>query len=243
MKNFSRSGFAPLILVLIVVGLLAIGGGAYYVMQKQAPPQQPINTGTLSEADARVIAQASCIKGGEALSTGTYNENSKTWWFDANLNTTREGCNPACVVSEETKQAEINWRCTGLITPTGTVVGNDKDIHGCIGSAGYSWCESKQKCLRPWEEKCEEDTGSLGCALETCHGLDVRCGPNPPHGCTEVYLIGDKCLRYAKCGVQNNKCQQIENPQFTQCKSCVKNCIETNGSNNAKLFECENACN
>ena len=71
----------------------------------------------LSEAEARIIAEKSCIKGGEALSVGTYNDNSKTWWFDANLNATREGCNPACVVNEETKTAEINWRCTGLKEP------------------------------------------------------------------------------------------------------------------------------
>lgn len=35
------------------------------------------------------------------------------------------------------------------------LLGGDKDTHGCIGSAGYSWCEIKQKCLRVWEEKCE----------------------------------------------------------------------------------------
>lgn len=34
------------------------------------------------------------------------------------------------------------------------IVGGDKDEHGCIGSAGYTWCESKQKCLRSWEEDC-----------------------------------------------------------------------------------------
>jgi len=34
------------------------------------------------------------------------------------------------------------------------IVGGDKDVHGCIGSAGYSWCEAKQKCLRVWEENC-----------------------------------------------------------------------------------------
>lgn len=33
------------------------------------------------------------------------------------------------------------------------MVGNDKDEHGCIGSAGYEWSEAKQKCVRPWEEK------------------------------------------------------------------------------------------
>ena len=35
------------------------------------------------------------------------------------------------------------------------LVGGDRDEHGCIGSAGYTWCEEKQKCLRVWEEECE----------------------------------------------------------------------------------------
>jgi len=38
------------------------------------------------------------------------------------------------------------------------LVGNDRDVHGCIPSAGYIWCEVKQKCLRPWEESCTSDT-------------------------------------------------------------------------------------
>ncbi len=37
------------------------------------------------------------------------------------------------------------------------LVGNDKDEHGCIGSAGYTWCEVKNKCLRTWEEECIEE--------------------------------------------------------------------------------------
>ena len=32
--------------------------------------------------------------------------------------------------------------------------GSDRDEHGCIPSAGYTWCEVKQKCLREWEEPC-----------------------------------------------------------------------------------------
>jgi predicted amidohydrolase YtcJ len=31
------------------------------------------------------------------------------------------------------------------------VVGGDRDEHGCIGSAGYQWCEKLGKCVRPWE--------------------------------------------------------------------------------------------
>lgn len=34
------------------------------------------------------------------------------------------------------------------------LIGGQKDEHGCIIPAGYSWCEPKQKCLRIWEERC-----------------------------------------------------------------------------------------
>lgn len=34
---------------------------------------------------------------------------------------------------------------------TPAMPGSDRDAHGCIGSAGYSWCESTGKCERPWE--------------------------------------------------------------------------------------------
>lgn len=81
------------------------------------------------------------------------------------------------------------------------------------------------------------------CSLENCHGLDIKCGSNPPDVCTETYMVGDKCLQYAKCGVQNGKCQQIENPQFTQCELCVQKCIDANKNDNMKSFECESQCN
>lgn len=31
------------------------------------------------------------------------------------------------------------------------LIGADKDTHGCIGSAGYLWCEKESQCTRPWE--------------------------------------------------------------------------------------------
>ncbi len=99
---------------------LALAGYWYFIKTPGTEtPQASQTPGTgLTEAEARQIAEEACIKGGEALTSGgTYNANSKTWWFDANLNSTPQGCNPACVVFEETKTAEINWRCTGLIIP------------------------------------------------------------------------------------------------------------------------------
>jgi hypothetical protein len=32
------------------------------------------------------------------------------------------------------------------------VVGGDKDEHGCIHSAGYTWSAAKNNCIRIWEE-------------------------------------------------------------------------------------------
>lgn len=34
------------------------------------------------------------------------------------------------------------------------LIGGEKDEGGCLISAGYSWCEIKQKCVRVWEEPC-----------------------------------------------------------------------------------------
>jgi len=31
------------------------------------------------------------------------------------------------------------------------LTGADRDAHGCIGSAGFSWCASTNQCERPWE--------------------------------------------------------------------------------------------
>jgi putative lipoprotein len=35
--------------------------------------------------------------------------------------------------------------------PAASTPGADRDEHGCIRSAGYSWCAKEDKCVRPWE--------------------------------------------------------------------------------------------
>ena len=41
------------------------------------------------------------------------------------------------------------------------IIGGDKDEHGCLIAAGYSWCEAKNKCLRVWEVPCIESASLL----------------------------------------------------------------------------------
>jgi len=52
------------------------------------------------------------------------------------------------------------------------LIGGDKDAHGCLAAAGYSWCEAKSKCLRTWEEKCEISTDKYSfIAIESRDGM------------------------------------------------------------------------
>jgi len=82
---------------------------------------QPTEGGETASAELTIkealeIAQDSeCMEEGALTGQTIYNENTKTWWIDLHPNEERPGCNPACVVSEATKTAEINWRCTGVI--------------------------------------------------------------------------------------------------------------------------------
>lgn len=72
----------------------------------------------LTREEALAIARnSSCVQEGTLTDTVVYNDYTRTWWIDLVPFTVKPGCNPACVVSEDTGTAEINWRCTGLLLP------------------------------------------------------------------------------------------------------------------------------
>jgi len=55
-------------------------------------------------------------------------------------------------------------------------LGADSDDHGCIATAGYSWCEPLAKCLRIWEEECEPlmETPSTTESVEDAAGKLIK---------------------------------------------------------------------
>lgn len=66
---------------------------------------------------------------------------------------------------EDKSSTQGFWICeNGQWAPSGNpnfskpdepcAIGEETDEHDCLISAGYSWCENKQKCLRTWEETC-----------------------------------------------------------------------------------------
>jgi hypothetical protein len=125
-------------------------------------------TGKMTVEEAMNIAKNSdCMKQGNLDGTSFYNENSKTWWFG--LDTKKPGCSPACMVWEENRSAEINWRCTGLAPPPGEHITNIT-------------CDVKKPC----------PTG-----LE-CYSFPEKEGPrcSDPDPCTNYYVCpeGKKCM-------------------------------------------------
>jgi len=68
----------------------------------------------MSLAEAMELEVASEC-GNNLKDTYMCNEGTETWWIDLDLD--KEMCNPACVVNVVTKEAVINWRCTGALPP------------------------------------------------------------------------------------------------------------------------------
>jgi len=49
-------------------------------------------------------------------------------------------------------------------------LGGEKDVHGCIGSAGFKWCAKTNRCERPWELATKEKFA------KSVEAFDAFCG-------------------------------------------------------------------
>ena len=122
----------------------------------------------------------------------------------------------------------------GCATQPGPILGGDKDEHGCIPSAGYSWCEAKQKCLRTWEENCSSDIATK--AKEYCNQANVG-SVNVCENYIEVNseLLGGGAKYYDLNGNAFN-CPVVGSDSMTkQCKEIFEGKL-------AETFKCERVC-
>jgi len=75
------------------------------------------------------------------------NSNSENCTIDEDCDTCSCGINQDC-------GACSNPRCVDNKCVYGdeTVIGGQRDEHGCLIAAGYSWNETEEKCVREWEQ-------------------------------------------------------------------------------------------
>ncbi len=127
----------------------------------------------------------------------------------------------------------------GCIEPQQPIhlVGNDTDAHGCIPSAGYTWCDAKQKCIRPWEENCTapilvgNDSDIHGCKASagyTWCEASQKCIRSFEENCTAPILVGnDSDIHGCKASAGYTWCEVLQ--------KCIRpweeNCTSSNQQN------------
>jgi len=108
-------------------------------------------------------------------------------------------------------------------------LGSDTDEHGCIGSAGYVWCESLHECVRPWETDCPtsliKEVAESFCGKENVDKVYV-CGDSIRVVST---LIGGGSTIYDASGHEIATCPVVGPDAMSEvCRQYLmgNNCIE-----------------
>jgi len=109
-----------------------------------------------------------------------------------------------------------------------TLVGGDRDAHGCIGSAGYEWCEALSECIRPWETNCtaaevlvggdRDSHGCIGSAGYTWCPEKSKCLRVWEENCTSA--DGRQCKTVSDCGAGAARCANGTCTQYDE-HGCV----------------------
>jgi len=107
-------------------------------------------------------------------------------------------CAPASSVQKEEKNKEAK-------TQKPEMVGNDKDEHGCIGSAGYVWSEMRHECIRAFE--LGDHFTAFGENHDSTYAAFVVYSMDKKQA--EVYLPGSKPVILTQVAVEKKQAQPI----------------------------------
>jgi hypothetical protein len=62
---------------------------------------------------------------------------------------------------------------TGCVGKNDDTIGGQKDEHGCLVAAGYTWCGTSEKCVRVFEEFCPDTAMSMVSEIEKEAGIKM----------------------------------------------------------------------
>jgi hypothetical protein len=94
-----------------------------------------------------------------------------------------------CAACAAKVQSWTDGECAGSEphpTPTEPrLIGGDRDEHGCLPPAGYSWNATAERCMRPWSGEVQGDVGGMrACTEEAKLCPDgTAVGRDPDNGC------------------------------------------------------------
>jgi hypothetical protein len=91
-----------------------------------------------------------------------------------------------------------------ILTNQPKIIGGDKDAHGCLIGAGYSWNETLQKCVREWEQ------GKNYCSPESRQAEVCAQFYQPVCGWFNSSI---QCIKYPCAATYSNSCFACANPQ------------------------------
>lgn len=131
------------------------------------------------------------------------------------------------------------------------LVGHAKDTHGCLSSAGYSYCATSDSCIRPWSDSCpggtkfcqeyckkmyaDQEVGSMKVTCACGKGGEALDYNPPP--CTDLapYRLADmlgKCEDSTEAyAVIDGQCERLDGCShslnaFGTQSECDSKCLE-----------------
>jgi len=109
--------------------------------------------------------------------------------------------------------------CNELKYDKKELIGKDKDDHGCMLMAGYSWCEAEQKCLRPWEESCSDYIMKHLKVIELKTGIDFT---EPTDTELIWYVESGKEVKKLKLQALSMKADRVSDSDFEKIRSVIE---------------------
>jgi len=137
------------------------------------------------------------------------------------------------------------------------LVGSQRDDHNCVMDGGYTWCESTQSCVRPWETHCPSlvvtepgpvvDHG-FGVPSTVCDKVCPPPMPCPMPAIPEFNMDGCKMNNHIdECGCQvscpsydcSSTCRTDTDCHYNQfCRQIARDIPMSNGRRGLQISEC-----
>lgn len=99
------------------------------------------------------------------------------------------------------------------------MVGNDKDEHGCIGSAGYVWSEVRKDCIRLFENgvavKSVDNADEVAYVVLSQDSLKAQLFYSGEEKHEVLSRTGDSQKGYIWSGTKNSPTIKLENNKWT----------------------------